>query len=188
MWCVTRHQSVWKWLKFQMFALNVRVLKSFSLSGLGVCLSGVWRSQSQPGAEEDGRYPAGHRQHRSPLIKPRTRLFCFVLQNWSDVRLRLDMLYKTCWVWLVGGLFTVSGRCLPLIRWRFLSEHLWPPKKEAMTSSDKRFHSLCSCVKHGVSKLWPKCLTVSGWRTLKEKFGQKWAAAFSSTTETLDLF
>lgn len=42
---------------------------SLSLSGLGVCVSGVWRGQSQPGAEEDGRHPAEHRQHRSAHVK-----------------------------------------------------------------------------------------------------------------------
>lgn len=62
-----------------------------SLSGLGVCVSGVWRSQSQPGAEEDGWYPEEHWQHCSPHLKLCVRVYLRQQRN-SEV-----------WFWLTDS-------------------------------------------------------------------------------------
>ncbi len=45
------------------------LLLPLSLSGLRVCVSGIWWGQSQPGAEEDGWHPGEHWKHRSQHLK-----------------------------------------------------------------------------------------------------------------------
>lgn len=55
------------YFKLQMCPNKISFSSSFP-RGLRVCVSGVWRSQSQPGAEEDGWHPAEHRHDRSAHI------------------------------------------------------------------------------------------------------------------------
>lgn len=68
-WGEKCQKSEWNSMSALWVVSGVLLKGRLPLSGLRVRVSGVWWSQSQPGAEEDVWYPAEHRQNRSSHLK-----------------------------------------------------------------------------------------------------------------------